>query len=571
MAVLSRDLGGVYVAAWRAGEAEPATLWAEAGQPQTRPSDEELAAAAFGQLTPVSADGVKQQGRLLGSELVPGASLVLQIMSGGSDVPRSLWVELVDVLAELHRRTLLSQTLGRSGRFTRVMELVTALHDDLDQSRILNVFATDAVPVLAAQRIFIARRRGRRWAIAAATGVTAVNPRADDVRHAVERVREAARNSHTPLEADSNAADADTNQHSDEQHDVVLPIAIDRSWRRARHAVLVESDTALDKPTVELLTHHLEQALRNARQADQATLFGRLKRLPSTIFRPTSLTMLALLGACVAWLWFGTAELKIDVYGEALPEIRKSIFAPEDGVLSDFRFGSESSVNRDDVLCVLDNDGLELERERLSGELATSLAKLTALNTLRGTGDRLQAASVSAEREELRLRIESLREQLALVQQQLASLEVAIPLTGQVAIEGRPEEWIGRPVRRGQYLAEVSDVTGPWEIRLRIPERDIRHVLAATGATSPPPVTFVLETDTETRVETTLGTIEASTDVDAYGELSTIAVAAFPEEALNADARPGAGVIASIRCGPHRAGFVYLRRLIETIQRHVWF
>ena len=39
-----------------------------------------------------------------------------------------------------------------------------------------------------------------------------------------------------------------------------------------------------------------------------------------------------------------------------------------------------------------------------------------------------------------------------------------------------------RPVGRGQILLTIGDLSGPWEVKLHIPDRQTGHVLAAQQA-----------------------------------------------------------------------------------------
>lgn len=567
LAEFSRAIGQKNVALWRCGIDDTPNLVAQVGVAQagpktTEPSEDAIAATRLGQLTSFSSPD-HGPGLLIGSELISGTHVILQAAIEPAEIPKASLQEIIDILAELHRRTLLQTSLDRSQRFGTVVGFLTTLHADLNPRRVLNVFATDAVPLLNAQRIFVARRFGRRWSVQSATAVDRPNPRADDVRIAAGRFRDAANGV-----TDTSLVDESSSQLAND--DCVKPVGDD--WKAARYAVLIESESAVDEKTVDLIVHHLGLSLENCRRAHEATLVGRMKRLPATLLRPSSFVWIAALAGAAGWLWFGQAELAIEAYGQAVPVKRAIVFAPEEGVITDVLFGDESHVTEGTALCVLRNDDLGIALERLQGELATSLARLAALETQRGTRDRTQAAAVSAEREELRIAIESLEKQKTIVQRQIATLTVPAPIGGKIFVDGLPKEWIGRPVQRGQALAEIADAKGEWELRLRVPEREVRHVLHAMNAGKERPrVSFILETATERPQETVLAEVDAEVRVDELGELSTTAVAPFGDLALAADKRPGAGVVASIHCGQHRAGYVYLRRVIEFVQRQPWF
>ena len=125
-------------------------------------------------------------------------------------------------------------------------------------------------------------------------------------------------------------------------------------------------------------------------------------------------------------------------------------------------------------------------------------------------------------------------------------------------------------MQRGQYLFEVADPKSGWQLDLRVPEADARHVLnAIAGSDTNLPVSFALETSPETFRQTHLQSLAASTELDAAGTLSTLAVAQVDGEGFQ-DQRPGSGVVAYISCGRFSAGYVWFRKMIEFVQRNTW-
>ena len=458
---------------------------------------------------------------LTAAEVVSGTKVVLETRGASGAIARSTLLELVDVFAELDRRTLLATTLQRSARFGDVMQLVSGLHEHLDRDRLLNTFATDGAAVLGASRIFVGCRSGRRrWNVEAATAVSRPNPRADEIRKVAKRFHDA----------------AGGGQSFDSESLIVRPVCDSGNWASARYAVQVESDEAVDESTLGLLIHHLRIALDNSRRVDEATAWGRLKRLPRAVLRPSSLLFLAVVGAVSAWLWFGTAELTIPVYGEAVPVRRDFVYAPEEGTVTEVLFTDQAAVDEGELLVVLKNEMLELENERLRGEIATTRSRLLALETVRGSRDRAEATAVSAELARLRIELDSLDKQLAIVQQRIDTLGVHAELAGSIFVDGLAHEWVGRPVRRGEPIAEVADRAGDWELQLRVPERDVRHVLNAMRAdNAKPKVSFVFETSAEVKRETVLDDLELAVQVDERGELSTQATALLSADAVDAN------------------------------------
>lgn len=560
---LSRSLGGVPVVLWRVIGGNRVVRVADAGRRDeasgvsAEPAagdDSQLRSVSVGQVVSLPArDGVRSRGVACAAELVNDAKVVLELGVGEAVPPKQFVLEVLDVFAELDRRTLLSLTLTRSERFGATMRFVSDLHQDLDRQSILNTFATDGAKLLSAQRVFVAQRQpGRKWSVQAASNVEAVNARADDVRGAATRIEE--------------GPESDT-------AGVVMGVGDD--WQRAEWAVLIESDEELDRPSADLLVHHLGLALANCRKATEATVFGRLKRLPSLLLRPSSLLTMAFLAACVGWLIFGEVELKVRVLGQAQPVERRILYANEGGVITAVRFVDEQTVREGDILAEMRNEELELEKERLTGEIARVQTRLAALETVRSGDGRTSSTSVSAEQAELRIELDSLQKQTAIVDRRIEELVIRAPMSGQVFSDQPVSDWLGRPMARGEPFVTVADRGDKWRLELRIPERDVRHVMAAleaAGEAKSVRVDYVFETSADVERTTTLDALDLTAQVDDVGELSTRATAAVIDE-KQADRddlnRPGAGVVAAIACGKRSPGFVYFRRVIEFLQRQV--
>lgn len=575
LAEFARVLDGARTVLWRVGKEESPVCVAAAGGGRsahlgTPGSVHELVGevqsgqvVSTGALSGEFLDGSVDIGGLAGHlfcavDLVDDVRLVLEVASSGEPPPKRVLLELADVFAELDRRALLTATLGRSRRFGAVMQFVSQLHEGLELRRVLNTFATDGAKLLSAKRVFVGHRRRQRWSIEAATDVESVNHRADLVRLAADRFR-----LHKPSERSESKA-------TDEP--LVLPVDEDE-WTRARWAVQIESDQPIDRPTADLLIHHLRKAIQNCRDANSRTLLGYVRQLPAMLSRPSVWLVLALLSAAAGWLWFGTAELRITAYGQAQPTLKQTLYASEAGVVTRIFFEDEGAIAKGEVVAELRNDELRLEKERLVGEIATRQARLSALETVRGGDGQSSAATVSAEQAELRIELQSLQNQLGIVDGRIANLMVRTAMAGQVFSDEPANEWIGRPVRRGEPMVDVADRQGPWLLELQIPERDVRHVIAAMeGSENHPMISFVFETSPDVERKTALDTIDLATQMDDTGQLSTEATAHLDGIGDLTDElrRPGAGVVASIHCGSGRAGFVYFRRVLEFFERQVW-
>ena len=225
------------------------------------------------------------------------------------------------------------------------------------------------------------------------------------------------------------------------------------------------------------------------------------------------------------------------------------------------------------------NPELDLEEQRIRGEIATTNAKLAAVRAARSDHDRRgsnssSAGQLAADEEELKQTSASLVRQLDIVNRRVAELTLRSPLAGQVVRWDMIRSLESRPVRQGQLLMQVVDPAGPWQIELRIPDRHVRHVLGAQAAVNDElggvPVRFLFRMSPGATYSAKLAEVHLATDLDQEGELSTLATVALDPKEVP-DLRPGSSVVAKIDCGYRPLGYVWLRELLEFLQTRVLF
>jgi hypothetical protein len=247
------------------------------------------------------------------------------------------------------------------------------------------------------------------------------------------------------------------------------------------------------------------------------------------------------------------------------------VFAPDDGVIVDVMFTDEDSVNEQEPLLKISSPALELKEETISGEFATVTAQLASVQVARLDSRRnshqATPEQLTAEEEELKQRLKSLSRQLNIVRSQLQDLTVAASIDGMARRQDFQTELLGQPVRRGQPLLSIVKPDGAWQLELRIPDRSLRHVLAAHDEGSVQ-VDFRLQMSPETTWSESMSSVAAVTDLDEFGRLSAFATAALTNEIP--DRRPGAGVVAKVHCGRRSLGYVWFRELLEFVQIRVF-
>jgi|GEM_PF-6873844 len=267
------------------------------------------------------------------------------------------------------------------------------------------------------------------------------------------------------------------------------------------------------------------------------------------------------------------ATLEIPVDGVLKPSRRAAVFAPLQGVVDQVAVQHEQSVAVGTPLFKLRAPDLEIEERRISGEMATLRTRLDSLKSARirnrVSGTRAESdADLSAEESDLETQLRGLHAQLELVHQQMDFLIVKSPLHGQVDRWDLVQSLSGRPVSHGQYLCDVLDVTGDWEIELSVPDDVIGYVLQAQQQ-APCPVSYFFRTNSGRKFSSRLTTLSNTAQLDREGR--SIVHATMPA-VTDADVpfRVGAGVLARVDCGKRSLGFVYFREVIEFLRRTFW-
>lgn len=456
-------------------------------------------------------------------------------------------LQLTDIIADIRRRELLDQLLRRNQKQQKIVNFLGELHETTHRDELMQVFVTDGVAATDFQRIAVAVRQSfGKWSVDAITGVDSIAERSEEIQRLNRLVSEAEKEGQTP--------------------GTVLPLSISGDWADAGEAVVFECDrdwNELDQRSAKLLASQMALALKQLperRRSQQRTSKQSKKRIRSVGILGSLVVL-----CCLVFTW--PADFKIRAYGQALPSQRQEIFAPERGVIQNVHIKHGEFVEAGAPLFDIYNDELQVLRETTNEELVTAKARQSALQTIspRGPGATVsdRGLPTSVELVELTKKIESLELQLSLIDQQLNSLQVTSPFDGYVFRERMQEELPGRPVQQGQYVLQIAAIDGPWELRLRVPEDEVRHLLYATEKSQQPlPVTFALETTPDVEHVTELDHFSETTDLDSFGVLSSLAICELKQEEIP-DARFGAGVLAKVHCGTRSLGYQATRRLIE--------
>ncbi len=567
------------------------------GATPTNPTDAVIAIAAVDDLATVDeiSDGRK-----------PQAIVELFLRTGSSPAAQEGWSELLStvcqIAADFH---LLDQlrTLRSERRLERQsVALLERIHGPTDLQQTAFEIANEGRRFTAADRLSLVVRRGKTWQLLAASGVDRIETRAD-VTKRLEELADKAACWGEPIEFADTAADGQieplppdllhvVEQHLDQSHArrlVVVPIdwpnATDDSPARRCSAVLVAEQfnaTAdeLSRQLVVELAQMSASALRHVLQLDRFPLRGALRWADrwQRLTQSWGLTRVGVAIAAVVTLMAALVLIRTDFEIAApatlVPRVERNVFATANGTILEVRVKHGDQVESGDVLAVLDDPQLALDTQRVRGEINATTKRLEAIAVSR-TDRRVQEEasneqlSLSAEAEQLRRRLESLKQQLKILDRRRASLALRSPIAGQVLTLDIYNLLIGRPVERGQAIFAIADLNKGWKLLAEVDQDRIGHVVAARqGESTELPVRFRLAGELGLTFTGQVESVAAITvlKTDDLDQCPPAVPVHIVVDAIDLPAaRPGMNAEVRIDCGRRSLGYVWLHEACETV------
>jgi len=525
-----------------------------------------------------------------------------------------------ELVADYERNNLLRELRARAAQWDRFEEFSERVHGRLDLNAASYTIANESRRMLPCDRVSVLVRRGSRYRVVAISGSDTFNRRSSSVR-LLEQLTGAALATGdalwypSPNEERFPQIEERLQPYLDESHArglAILPLRAARtselsgtSEDPARGSTAMREspsgaagpgivgglvvecfNSTLGEPlqkTALALCPHSALAIQNALELDRlplrwvsqaiANVAGALRGKRLAV---AGLVMAAIV-ATVTALAVIPADFTVEARGELQPLRTREIFAPNDGIVREFRVQSGATVAADQVLLVLRKPELDLEFKRVAGELETARKKLASveseqlLNRREDETQRKRYTELTAQQEELRALVASLEAQHAVLRQQQSDLEVRSPISGELLTWNAEQLLEARPVARGQVLLTVADLAGPWGLELRVPDRRASHVAEARrGAEVPLKVSFALATRPAQLLWGELDRIAVRTEVTESEGAVVFATARVDREEIP-ELVPGAGVVARIYCGRRAIGYVWLHDLIDAVRAWLVF
>jgi hypothetical protein len=244
------------------------------------------------------------------------------------------------------------------------------------------------------------------------------------------------------------------------------------------------------------------------------------------------------------------------------------------------------------TLLVLRSTELEEKEAVLRGEERKLLEESIALAMQLDDRDRQLSAYQRAEtvgrKDGVETQLETVRKKLEIfLLHEKPKLYVTSPIDGVIVssdIRRRlPEK---KPLSRTQYVMEVADLDGDWQLELLMPEKQMGYIMEHKNRLDkhekPLRVEFHLATKVDEKHYGTVKEIHDRAEVrsesaGAGGKSNTnlntvtIKVALDDQEALRSDLKFGAGCSAQVDCGKRPLGYVLFYQVIVYIQKNILF
>lgn len=168
--------------------------------------------------------------------------------------------------------------------------------------------------------------------------------------------------------------------------------------------------------------------------------------------------------AAVAFLAFAQGQFRVSAPMVVEPLVQQAAVAPFDGYISKAPVRAGDLVRTGEVLAVLEDRELRLERLKWLGQQDEAQKQLR----------QAMAEHESAQIQVLNAQLDQTRSQLDKVEDQLARTRLVAPFDG-IVVSGDMTQKLGTPVERGAVLYEVAPLTS-FRLVLKVDEREIANV-----------------------------------------------------------------------------------------------
>ncbi len=485
---------------------------------------------------------------------------------------------------------------------SRIHELSMAVHEPWSAEEVYSAVIHEGRRFLNCDRVCLAIRRGSRFRIVAASGSTTLNGRSQELQAmgrlatAVIRLRQAFFYEESSEERPPQIEKPLQSylEESAARRLAIVPLEppplggerqVNSADCRGRpHAALVveqmgEGPLDASWQSLWLLVDHAAVAVERATRLRRLPMVGPLLRVPSLRraltrrWLPRGLISITCLAAAAAALFLVEAEYNVRVTGELTPAVQRHVFAPTEGVVAKLAVHHGQYVEEGQLLVELKSPGLDRERTRLEGEIATTQRRLAAaqaerLETITGRPGGRTQAQIATEAQIAEQELDTLHQELALLDVEARRLHVRSPLSGTVLTWDLQQMLTARPVVQGQRLMTVANLESDWQLSLKAPDHKAGSILEAHDASAEGVrLRFVTAARPEDPHRAIAKRFRMTSETDPSTRSNHLHFEATLVGEAPQDLRPGAEVVAQVACGRRSLGYLWLGELYEELRR----
>lgn len=515
-------------------------------------------------------------------------------------------VQMSEIASDFLKSRRLQEYAEQQSLWKELQEFTRIVHSSLDPEQVAFHIANEGRRIIGSDRLALSLNHGTRQQVVAVSGLDSIERRAAEVRRLSELATMVARGReplwyHDPDQPLAPQIEKALQLYLDQSHGraiAVLPLSGTSRQKAANkpHAasespfatIIIEQLSSTEFPDslrrrVQLLEGHANAALANALKVERIPL-RKLLQSAELLLRPFERARLGRTAAWLCGLFLITAvftllpwSFTLGAKGKLLPQDRQEIYAEVSGTLTEVTEQDSASgeVAAGTVLAQMSNHELQLQLERLTGELAKAEAQISNLNhqqleKSRGQNreqerrDRFYVETELAKATALR---DSLRQELEIARQQVQGLTIRSPIAGQLVDWQLRRQLLGRPVSRGDRLMTVVAPNSKFEVELFVPEKRVGHLLAAVNESGEPlTVSFTLASHPDEQITGRISQIEPVLALHETEGNSARLLVQFDNTQTTRDLlRTGTRVTARINCGSRSLGYVLFHELLETI------
>jgi hypothetical protein len=534
--------------------------------------------------------------------------------------------ELCEIGAGYLKNRQLRQMLSQQHLWSQLEQFVKQIHTSLTPKEVSFIVANEGKRLVGCDRLSVALIYGRKAVIEGVSGQEVIERKSNLIKLMTHLVRTVIASNENLLytgEARDDLPPAVRDSLDDylaESGTKVLAVTLLRTIDKEGTAqkpfgALVgeqlEDASAPETltPKMEVVGQHGAIALSNAlahhrvfmlpvwRAVGNATSFLRGSRLWKTAIALGGLAAITL--AMVLFTW----ELRMEGRGNLLPRNRRNLYSSENAIVKRVEFEHAQIVDIGQPLLTMTSPELDQQLKELQRQKNEAEKKYDQLITGRDV-----RPDIAIERAIAEAALESLKQQIQIVEERLDKLTIRAPMSGMMVRPFDPPQMLGNlPVKVGQMLAVVAQVDGTdWVLEVKMPEHKIGHILRAEEsrrqADDPTPlsVRFILANHPQKSFRGHVEKIETQAEFDKDLNEHVLRIRVVPEGvvAVHATIVPldeqagtrevkqlemefengdrvklahGTEVHAKVECGKKSMGYVLLRVLIEFFYETILF